>query len=149
MQAPSKLATLAILSVSAISHAGDATWVTCKGVATIGDKAPRSRMLVAASLVEHRADDGASRDLEVTLIKGANVALGTIRGDQSGPLEVHSVAGKHPALFTGKAGLSGDMKTFTLTGKLDTTFGSDPKAKPERVEAKLSCETLDDLAIRH
>lgn len=145
----SKLVALAITILPTIAYAGDATWLSCKGIATYGDKAPRSRMYLVASLLEHRGADGASRDLDVTLLKGSNVSLGTIHGDQSGALEVRNVIDKHPVSFTGTARLTEDMKTFTLTGKLDITFGSDPKAKPARLDAKLTCETLDDLAIGH
>ena len=140
--------TIAITTLSTVSYAGDATWLSCKGIATYGDK-PRSRMYLVASLVEHRGADGASRDLDVTLIKGGHVSLGTIHGDQRGPLEVRNVTDKHPVTFTGTAQLTEDMKTFTLTGKLDITFGNDPKEKPARLDAKLTCETLDDLAIGH
>ncbi|HMG12796.1 MAG TPA: hypothetical protein VK571_06460, partial [Gemmatimonadaceae bacterium] len=133
MMTGSKLVALAITTaitvLSTVSYAGDATWLSCKGIATYGDKAPRSRMYLVASLVEHRAADGASRDLDVTLIKGGNVSLGTIHGDQSGALEVRNVTDKHPITFTGTAQLTEDMKIFTLTGKLDITFGTDPKAK--------------------
>lgn len=41
------------------------------------------------------------------------------------------------------------MTAFTLAGKLDITFGADPKARPARLDAKLACEPLDDLAIGH
>jgi hypothetical protein len=145
----SKLVALAITILPTVAYAGDSTWLSCKGIATYGDKAPRSKMYLVASLLEHRGADGASRDLDVTLLKGSNVSVGTIRGDQSGALEVRNVVDKHPVTFTGTARLAEDMKTFTLAGKLDITFGSDPKAKPARLDAKLTCETLDDLAIGH
>jgi hypothetical protein len=143
------LAALAITTLSTVAHAADSTWLSCKGIATYGDKAPRSRMYLMASLLEHRADDGVSRDLDVTLIKGAHVSLGTIHGDQRGTLELRDVIDKHPVMFTGTASLAENMKTFTLTGKLEVTFGFDAKAKPVRVDAKLTCEALDDLAIGH
>lgn len=141
--------TTAITTLSTVGYAGDATWLSCKGIATYGDKAPRSRMYLVASLVEHRAADGESRDLDVTLIKGGHVSLGTIHGDQRGTLEVRNVTDKHPVTFTGTAQLTEDMKTFTLTGKLDLSFGYAPKEKPARLDAKLTCEALDDLAIGH
>jgi hypothetical protein len=110
MMTGSSLVALAIatttMTLSTASYAGDATWLSCKGIATYGDKAPRSRMYLVASLVEHRGADGASRDLDVTLIKGGNVSLGAIHGDQTGPLEVRNVTDKHPVTFTGTAQLA-------------------------------------------
>ncbi len=130
------------LCVPAVANAGDSSWLWCKGIATRG----ATKTFFAASLLEHRASDGASRDLEVMLVYGAKAATTTLSKYDAG--KPAKLATKGPVQFTGTAKLDEKMQTFTLDGKLDDTFGT---AKPNMVafSAKLTCETLDDLAIGH
>lgn len=62
---------------------------------------------------------------------------------------VKSVAGRHAVTFSGTAELATDLATFALNGTIDFTFGRDARAARVPFTAKLTCETLDDLAIGH
>jgi hypothetical protein len=134
--------------------AADSTWLVCKGTAALGTGKNVQRVYLAASLVEHRSAIGDTRDLTIALLRGAHVGGGEIRGQTAGDwlgkatkLEVTSLVGKGRVVFTGTAQLSTDMKSFELAGTFDPAFGLDPKGKRETLAAKLTCETLDDLAI--
>ena len=48
-----------------------------------------------------------------------------------------------------KLTLGAGMTSLDLEGTIDPAFGVDPKAKRVPFTAKLTCETLDDLAIGH
>lgn len=155
---PSLAAVIALCTAAAvpsIAHAGDSTWLLCKGIGMQGAKPHVTKTYFAASLLEHRGSDGSSRDLGVTLMYGDHVNRGVIQGKTSGdfqakavPFKAASTAGKSPTTFTGTAQLGKDMKSFTLTGNIDWTFGDDPKAERIPFTAKLTCETLDDLSIK-
>ena len=137
------LLVLGWLCAPAVAYAGDSTWLWCKGTATRGG----TKMFFAASLLEHRAADGENRDLDVMLVYGANSASATIaRFDVDKPAKL-ATPGK--VNFSGTAKLDGKMKTFTLDGKLDESFGAAAKPNMVAFSAKLTCETLDDLAIGH
>jgi hypothetical protein len=148
------LIVVAILSSAGLAHAGDSTWLICKGISERGKPVEKSHVVV--SLLERRGADGGSRDLSVTLIKGVHVNTGEIvgktlkDGDVTGkvaPLKLASAKGK--PVFTGTGELAKGMKTFTLKGSIDFAFGLDAKPTMEPFTAKLTCEVLDDLAIGH
>lgn len=152
-----KLFTLAALSIllhTGVARAGDSSWLLCKGVAEIGAKEKTKTHLVA-SLHEHRGTGG--RDLSVTVIYGVHVNRGDILGKSIGkdedvlgktaPLKL-VVVGKNVQTFKGTATLAQDLTTFTLAGSIDPTYGQAGKRAMEPVTAKLSCELLDDLAIK-
>lgn len=130
------------LCAPAVAHAGDSTWLWCKGIATRG----ATKTYFAASLLEHRANDGATRDLEVMLVYGANTASTTVAKYDIDKVSKLSTAA--PVKFTGTLKLDPKMQTLTLTGKIDESFGG-PKPNLVAFSAKLTCDTLDDLAIGH
>jgi hypothetical protein len=107
-----------MLACPTLAHAGDSTWLVCSG--RIG------KAHIMASVVEHRAADGASRAVSVTLLRG-----------------VHAASAE--SVVTGKVTLAPDFSTLALTGKIDMTFGDDKKAPREAVNVKLACVQLDDL----
>jgi hypothetical protein len=137
------------LLAGSLAHAGDASWLLCKGVA----EHDGAKMYVAASLVEHRAADGENRDLAVTLLKGANSASGNLLGKKVGDFAGKStplaLTGHGKTVWKGKVVLANDFTTFAMDGSFDISFGTDRKAKLAPFTAKLTCETLDDLAIGH
>ena len=147
------LAVALVVATTAPAAARDSTWLLCKGVSERGTKDKEKAWLVA-SVFEHRG--ATDRDLDVTLLYGSHVMSGTIVGgksvafvDKAAGVKLVATEGKKTTPFSGTVKLSGDFHTLTLTGDYDITFGSDPKAKPERLEAKLACEQLDDQAIGH
>jgi hypothetical protein len=150
-----KVAAILVLTLmSPAAYAGDSVWLWCKGTGDQGTATPPKRTYLGASLLEHRGATGDHRDLAVTLVYGDHVSRGAIIGQHAGEwlgkptaLVASNLSGKPSVTFTGTAELAKDMRSFTLKGSIDTSFGSDPKSKPIAYVAKLTCETLDDLAI--
>jgi|GEM_PF-6364107 len=144
------LAALATtMQTPAVASAADSMWLVCTGVMNPGG----NKTYVAASLLEHRAADGAHRDLDVTLLKGAHAWRARILGAKAGDVSrkhvaLHVVQGKR-TIFAGTARLVlGAKKTFRLRGKMDLHFGAG-RASLVRAKATLQCRQLDDLAIGH
>src|SRR5438067_728996 len=75
-----KLAVVAALLASGLAEARDSTWLLCKGTAEHGTGKDADKSTVVASLLEHRASDGTSRDLGVTLLFGDRVSHGAVPG---------------------------------------------------------------------
>lgn len=148
------VALASLLLPLSTAYAGDSSWLLCKGTAEIGAK-DKTKTHLVASLHEHRGAGG--RDLSVTVIYGVHVSRGEILGKSIGkdedvlgktaPLKL-VVVGKNKQTFKGTATLAQDMTSFTLDGSIDPTYGQAPKTAMEPVKAKLSCELLDDLAIK-
>ncbi len=149
-----KSVAFSLLVLTASAQAGDSSWLLCKGTAEIGAK-DKTKTHLVASLHEHRGTGG--RDLSVTVIYGVHVNRGEILGKSIGkdedvlgktaPLKL-VVVGKNKQTFKGNATLAKDLTTFTLDGSIDPAYGQAAKAAMEPVKATLSCELLDDLAIK-
>lgn len=146
-----RLLLVAALTLSSgIAAARDSTWLVCKGTATHGAGKDAEKATVVTSLLEHRAADGASRDLEVTFLWGDRASHGTIAGKNGGDaapkgsaLRLTSLTGKPGApVLSGTAELGRDFKTFAFSGTADWAFGDDPKPTMVPVSAKLACEEL-------
>jgi hypothetical protein len=153
------LVVVAILSSAGVAHAADSTWLICKGIAEHGAKGDVDKSHVVVSLHEHRGADGGSRDLDVTLIYGVHVSRGVVIGKTHGtkdgdvtgkavPVKLSLTRTKTFETFTGTGEVSSDNKTFTMKGSVDWAFGHDPKPTMVPFSAKLTCERLDDLAIK-
>jgi hypothetical protein len=131
-----------LTAIPVTARAGDAAWMVCSGVAVHKDK---TRTYLAASVVEHRANDGDGRTISVTLLKGVNVSVGDV--DKKGVLKVRSIENKR-VVFTGSVVLPDDLKTVTFTGKLDNNYGGLARPALEDITAKLTCsEELNDAAV--
>ncbi|HEY4240660.1 MAG TPA: hypothetical protein VGM88_12650 [Kofleriaceae bacterium] len=133
------LAVIGLLLLPRIASAADSSWLVCKGVAVVGG----DKEYVVASILEHRGDDGASRDLDVVLLKGANVAKGDVLGKRVGdvtgrsvPLELFT---EKKSVWKGTIAVPDAFNEATLDGRYHG----------EKFHAKLSCEVLDDLGIGH
>jgi hypothetical protein len=151
------LVAVTLLASTGVAHAKDSLWLICKGVGDHGG----DKSHVVVSLHEHRGSDGATRDLDVVLIYGVHVSRGEVQGTKAGvkdgevigkavPLKLSVTKPKAADTFTGTGELTRDMKTFTMKGSIDWAFGQDPAPKPTMVSfsAKLTCELLDDQAIK-
>ena len=145
----------AVLATSTLADARDSAWVLCKGIVDPG--AGHAKSYLVASLLEHRSDNGASRDLAVTVLYGDHVARGAILNSDDGftdgrarPVKLTTVGTKtsHP-IFTGTVALTSDMKSVAMVGSLDEDYGDAAKPSLVQVTAKLACEQLDDMAIGH
>lgn len=146
-----RLAVIAALTASSgVAAARDSTWLLCKGTATHGAGKNAEKATVVTSLLEHRAADGESRDLEVTFVWGGRASHGTIAGKngsdaavKGSTLKLTSVTGTAGAVvLTGTAELATDFKRFSFSGTADWAFGDDPKPTMVPVSAKLVCEEL-------
>ena len=130
-----------LIALPGVAHAGDSSWLVCKGIATRADY----KTYFVANVLEHRAGVD-QRALSVTLVYGDHLARGEITDGSS--LRASEIASKR-VVFAGTGKLSDDFKTFTLDGKLDGNFGALATPRMERFHAALACEQLDDLAIGH
>ncbi|MBX3162825.1 MAG: hypothetical protein KF773_43085 [Deltaproteobacteria bacterium] len=155
------LVVIALAGTVGSAHAGDSTWLVCKGIAERGKKGDVTKSHIVASLHEHRGADRSSRDLNVTLIYGVHVSRGDILGStvdkktgdvlgKAVPVKLSATpaGGKPVEVFAGTADVAKDLKTFTLKGDIDFAFGLDPKPVRVPFAAKMTCELLDDLAIK-
>lgn len=138
----------ACLASSATAMAGDSAWLVCKGKAEHG--ATKQREFIVVSALEHRGADGGSRNLTMTLLKGANVASSDVNDKKhpfvDKPAAVTFKTAKGRVVVSGTATLANDFKTLLLDGKLDPAYGTASKSTLEPFTAKLGCEQLDDLA---
>lgn len=151
------LAGLVIATTLRPAVAADSTWLLCKGTAEVGAAGDTSRIHLVASLLEQRGADGGSRDLAITLVHGAHVARGVVRGATLGkdkevtgvrvPVRLTATTAPSRVVFTGTGELAVGHGSVTLAGTLDLAFGQ--QRKPTRVlaTATLACETLADPAI--
>ncbi len=136
-----RLALVLVVATSGLAEARDSTWLLCQGIGDQGGK----KVHVVASLLEHRAPDGQSREVAVTLVRGDRVGRGTIAGERLALKEI----GSHREVWTGKANLSADMRAFALDGTIDAFWGDAAKPLHQPFTAKLACQELDDAAIGH
>jgi hypothetical protein len=135
-----------VFATAGLAHAGDSTWLLCKGVADFDGK----KMYVVASVLERRDADEDSRDLDVSFLKGANEATGTLlgkNGDFMGKSTALELKTKGKLAWKGSVTLGKDFKTFAMTGTQDMGWGT--TKLDTKMTAKLTCEALDDLAIGH
>jgi hypothetical protein len=148
MRIVTSLALLGALScgLAGVAFARDSTWMLCKGKASMGD----DKVPVLVNLLEHRAEDGSSRDLEVTLIYGDRVSRGTVKGKdgsdataKGNTVKLVDTSSKATVIYDGGAVLSEDFKALTLKGKADQFWGDD-KPTPVPFSAKLKCEEIDN-----